>query len=279
MHANWPDATATEACELARRRLFSRSHEPLFIANWDRALFFHYEADPAALQREVPFALDLREGRAYVSVVAFTMRGMRFRFGGRLSEWLCRPIATHEFLNVRTYVKHRGEPGILFLAEWLSSRLCVRLGPNTFGLPYRLGRHEYRHEHENGKMQGCVKDAGSDRSFRYEAELDRKAKFSVCAPGSLDEFLLERYTAFTSQRSKHRFFRVWHSVWLQSPVQAEVRDESLLTGTWAWFKSARLVGANYSPGAGNVSMGWPHGIRAEELQPRRGRLETFFEFP
>src|SRR5262245_45936984 len=54
----------------ARRRLLSRRAEPLFFADWDRALFIHYEVDAAALQRAVPFALDLREGRAYVSLVA-----------------------------------------------------------------------------------------------------------------------------------------------------------------------------------------------------------------
>ncbi len=54
---------------------------------------------------------------AYVSLVAFTMRGLRPRLGGAA---LLKPIATHEFLNVRTYVKHRGERGIYFLADGVS---------------------------------------------------------------------------------------------------------------------------------------------------------------
>jgi uncharacterized protein YqjF (DUF2071 family) len=280
MRASLPEVPVSEAGKRARQRLFSRRHEPLFLANWDRALFIHYEADPAALQRDVPFALDLRAGRAYVSVVAFTMRGMRFRFGGRIGEWLCRPIATHEFLNVRTYVNHHGDAGIYFLTEWLSSPLCVQLGPRTFGLPYRLGRHEYRHEHETGTLRGHVRDAANHLGFRYEANLMPGAAFDVCAPGSLDEFLLDRYTAFTSRRSRHRFFHIWHSAWRQMPATVSVRDDSLLAGTWKWFAGAQQVSANYSPGATDVMMGWPHRIRAEELQPRRrGRLETFFEFP
>jgi uncharacterized protein YqjF (DUF2071 family) len=280
MRASLPEVTTNEPGERARRRLFSRRHEPLFLANWDRAMFVHYEVEAAALQRDVPFALDLREGRAYVSVVAFTMRGMRFSFGGCIGEWLCRPIATHEFLNVRTYVKHHGETGIYFLTEWLSSPLCVQLGPRTFGLPYRLGRHEYRHEHETRTLKGRMQDVASDLSFQYEATLEPDAAFGVCAPGSLDEFLLERYTAFTSRRSRHRFFRIWHSPWLQAQAQVAVRDDGLLAGTWEWFSGARQVSANYSPGAAKVMMGWPHRIRAEDMRPRRcGRLETFFEFP
>src|SRR5437870_3967624 len=108
-------ATGT-ASRLARHRLLSLRGEPLFIADWDRALMIHYEVDRAALQQVVPFEIDLCDGKAFVSTVAFTLRNMRPRFGGRLLAWMVRPIATHHFLNVRTYVRHGGEQGIYFLA-------------------------------------------------------------------------------------------------------------------------------------------------------------------
>ncbi len=63
----------------ALERLRSVAGEPLFIADWERALMIHYEVDPCLLQHEVPFALDLKDGRAVISAVAFTMRGMRPR--------------------------------------------------------------------------------------------------------------------------------------------------------------------------------------------------------
>jgi len=71
-------------------------------------MFLHFEVLTRELQAEVPFALDLYGGEAWVSLVAFTLRDMRFRFGGVLVRWLCRPIATHDFLNVRAYVRHEG---------------------------------------------------------------------------------------------------------------------------------------------------------------------------
>ncbi|HEX8490696.1 MAG TPA: DUF2071 domain-containing protein, partial [Chthoniobacterales bacterium] len=111
----------------ARRRMLQTPGEPLFYANWDHAVMIHYETDPDALQSCVPFELDLRNGRAFVSLVAFTLRRMRPRLGGRIGEWLLKPIATHEFLNVRTYVRANDEPGIFFLVEWLSNRLSVPL--------------------------------------------------------------------------------------------------------------------------------------------------------
>ena len=70
----------------ARRRLLSVRGEPLLLSDWDRALFMHFEVDASALQAELPFTLDLREGKAYVSLVAFTMRRMRPRLGGKIAE-------------------------------------------------------------------------------------------------------------------------------------------------------------------------------------------------
>jgi uncharacterized protein YqjF (DUF2071 family) len=258
-------------------RLLSRSGEPLFIANWDRALFLHYALDPGVLQRVVPLPLDLFDGEAFVSLVAFTMRGFRLRFGGRLGEWLCRPMRTQHFLNVRTYVRHRGEAGILFLTEWLSHPLCVRIGPLTYGLPYRAGRINYLHAHEQGRVVGTVENA-DDRgaSLRYEGELENS--FAPCIVGSRDEFLLERYTAYTVRESAHRLFRIWHEPWLQARVDVTVRDDELIRREWPWFANARMIGANYSPGAPGVWMGRPHQL--DRVHPAgRSVLSAMFKLP
>ncbi len=68
----------------------------LLVGDWDRVLMVH-------------FARDLWRGEACVSFAAFKMRGMRLRCCGRATLCLLAPIATHEFLNVRTYVQHGGQ--------------------------------------------------------------------------------------------------------------------------------------------------------------------------
>lgn len=238
--------------------------EPLLTADWERVLMLHYEVDPTALQPWVPFPLDLHEGRAYVSLVAFTMRDMAPRRGGRWTSWMLRPIATHEFLNVRTYVRsHVGdgpdvEEGIHFLHEWLPSRLAVRLGRPVFGLPYRLGRLRYDHRHEEGELAGCVEDAHSDTCLRYRAPVS--GPFAPCVAGSLTEFLMERYSAFTEWLGWKRRFRIWHPPWPQVEVVPEVLDDSLLRDSCPWFKEAQLRGAHYSPGSPAVWMSRPSRI-------------------
>ena len=244
-----------------RRRLLALPGEPLFLADWERVLFIHFEVDAAALQKVVPFEIDLWEGRALVSLVAFTMRDMHPRQGGRIAAWTFKPIATHPFLNVRTYVKHEAEPGIYFMTEWLPNRLSVLLGPLLYGLPYRLASLTYAHLHEQGRLQGRVKAPVDGGQFVYEARLSPQSPFTPCLTGSMDEFLLERYTAYTARGRTRRFFRIWHPPWPQVPVQISVSDDSILTTVWPWFRGARLLGANYSPGFRDVWMGRPRLVK------------------
>jgi uncharacterized protein YqjF (DUF2071 family) len=192
-------------------------------------------------------------------------------------------MATHELLNLRAYVRHRGEPGIFFLAEWIPNRLSAFLGPRTFGLPYRLGRLNYQHHHERGDLRGCVEIATQGRQdplrLEYHAGLssgDENA-FEPCAAHSLAEFLLERYTAFTQYRSRARFFRVWHTPWRQTPVRVSLLDDTLLRGALPCLHAAKLVAANYSPGVQNVWMGRPHAV--ESCGSRNSVLGGFYEMP
>lgn len=242
----------------ARQRLLSRRGEPLFLAAWERALMIHLEVDADALQRDVPFELDLWNGRAFVSLVAFTMRGMRSRFGGKLAALFLRPIATHDFLNLRTYVCHGNERGIHFLAEWLSNRLAVMIGPSTFGLPYRYGRITYDHDWQEVIVRGRITDAARSVKLAYHAKLIEPRIFTPCVTGSFDEWLMERYTAFNSASGRKRFFRVWHPPWPQCATEVKLDEISLLTRNWSWFQHARLVSANFSPGFDQVWMGRPY---------------------
>ena len=242
----------------AHQRMLLRRGEPLFFADWMRVLMIHFEVDAAALQRGVPYELDLRDGRAFVSLVAFTMENMRPRIGGKIGAWLFKPIATHDFLNVRSYVRHNGEPGIHFLAEWLSNWLAVQLGPRTFGLPYRHGRIRYEHDWHSRELRGRVKDVRTGAAFTHRAVPQADAPFAPCTSNSLDEWLMERYTAFNSAGCSKRFFRVWHPPWPQCRAEIFLENMSLLEQSWPWFRAARLVGGNFSPGLRKVWMGRPH---------------------
>ncbi len=240
----------------ARDQLQSERFEPLLLSDWVDAVFLHYAVKPELLQPFVPFPLDLRDGMAWVSLVAFTMKRMRPRQGGAAGTCLFKPIATHEFLNVRTYVTHKGEPGIHFLAEWLPNRLSVVLGPPVFGLPYRHGRNRYRHDMDTG-FAGEVVDAASGAALRYRAKPPLDGSLHEAEAGSLAEFLLERYNAFTTWCGLKRRFRVWHPAWQHVELDAVVEENALMACTGAWAHEAKFIGAHYAPGYQDVWMGRP----------------------
>ncbi len=105
-------------------------------------------------------------------------------------------------------------------------------------------------------------DAKTAHAFTYNAALTLCPHFRECLPGSLTEWLMERYSAFTKFGKKRRFFRVWHQPWLQVAADVCVTDKSLLDANWPFFGEARLAGANFSPGVTDVWMGRPHGLVA-----------------
>src|SRR6266487_221346 len=120
---------------------------PLFDCSWHRAVFLHFRVAPQYLQPRIPFELDLHDGQAYVSLVAFTLRNMRLHHPHL--KFMTQPLHTHAFLNVRTYVRVGELRGIYFLAEWLNNRLASMLGPILYGLPYRFGKLSYSHQAPN----------------------------------------------------------------------------------------------------------------------------------
>lgn len=204
----------------------------------------HFQIDPRHLQPIIPFDLHTFRGQAYVTLVFFRLDRMRTPTCSWLSRQLLRPISDHRFLNIRTYVKHRGEPGIYFITEYLENRLAVLLGPLTYGLPYRLAK--FKTDSVSTPFGGLTHDS-----------LSTDDDYAVSSPGSLDEFLFERYSAFTQLRGKPHVFRIRHEPWQQRPVDVELKDIQLLENTEPWFPHAKIRCAHQSPGLFDVELSRP----------------------
>jgi len=219
----------------------------------------HFAVDPDQLQVEIPLPLDLLHGRAVVSLVAFRMERMRFVRGSVVTRWLTAPIASHHFLNVRTYVRSAVGPAIFFQTEWLDNRLAVALGPLTFGLPYRSARISYHQDpgaaSSHLELRGEV--TASCGSFVYRA--DTSGSPSVATPGSDDEFLLERYTGTCADRGILRHFQVWHPAWQVRRLRhCEFADTSLIGHSGCpWWRQAEFLGGHECGDLTDVWMGRP----------------------
>lgn len=227
--------------------------------DWMRTLMIHFAVSPHVLQPQVPFELDLHRGRAYVSLVAFRFEHLQPAClpNRPWARTLMRLVSDHPMLNLRTYVRHRGQRGIYFMREWLDNPISRVLGPLLYGLPYRLGQLNYRHDHERGAVQGEVIDRQTRDALRYQATLADPATLTCCKAGSLDHFLMERYIAWTYWRGIARQFEIDHDPWLQTQAKVTLQDTSLLTKTGPWFEEAEYAGSQYVPALTGVGMGPP----------------------
>jgi hypothetical protein len=225
---------------------------PWFRADWRDVLFVHYAIDPARLQPHVPFDLDVFDGQAWVSLVAFTQEHMRPAIGGPLSAAVMRPVARHEFLNLRTYVRAGDRRAILFLAEWIPNRLAMLVGPWLYGLPFRLGTLDYRHRRRDVRADG--------RGLHLSAKA-APGRARTATLGSLDAFLLERYTAFTSRFGRGRSFDIVHAPWSWRRAAVRVEDDNLIRQAAPWFAAAQPACAHESDGTFDVAISGPQSVR------------------
>jgi uncharacterized protein YqjF (DUF2071 family) len=264
--------------DAAQKRLLSVRGDPFLFADWERVLFLHFAIAPELLRPFIlrPVELDLYDGQAYVSLVAVTMRNF-LPVRPLPFAWAFRLITCQQFLNVRTYVRHRGEPGALFLWGWLSKPLPLMLP--TFDLPCTFAAVDYQHAYESAAICGEVNSGA--RQFSYRATIDPQITFEPCSPGSLAEFAMERYSGFFYRGNQARIFRAWHRPWLQTSVNASINENRLLTAKFGWFKEAKLVGANFAPGFKQVSLGRVRLLKKVVGQSRKRShgASAFYEMP
>jgi uncharacterized protein len=161
---------------------------------WEDLLFTHWPVDADALRRLVPDALRLQthEGVAWLGITPFRVGALRLR--GTLP--LPR-VSTFLELNVRTYVTAGGKPGIWFFSLDASSRLAVEAARRTYKLPYFPARISA--ERRDGWIEfdaARVGDRNGGGPHVFSARYRPVGKELHAAPGSLEDFLAERYCLY-----------------------------------------------------------------------------------
>ena len=167
------------------------------------------------------FPLDLRDGAGWVTIIAFDIRSARPPFvPARLGI---------DFLetNVRTYVRLAGgEPAIWFFSLEASSAPAVAAARLAYGLPYWLAR--MARDAEPGVDVYRTIRRGAPGAPGLEVRYRVGPPRGTAAPGSLDEFLIERYVLHVVRRGEVRSVRVRHRPYPLRDVEVVSVEEDLL---------------------------------------------------
>jgi len=190
--------------------------------SWRNLLFIHWPVRAAALRRLVPrqLELDLYDGQAYVSLIPFVITESRPRGLPRLMAM--------QFLetNLRTYVRSAdGGAGIFFFSLDASSLVAVATARLLYGLPYFRAVMSMRTEGARTEYAVRRRSAG-----HAELEVDwvlGEATDQAVA-GTLDHFLIERYSLFVRRGGAIYRGRVLHQPYPLRDVTIEHLSETML---------------------------------------------------
>ncbi len=218
--------------------LYATAHRPwplplgpwIMTQTWNDLLFAHYAVDPVAVRALVPehLAVDLYQGVAWVSVVPFWITNLRPP--GLPSLPL---ISQFPELNVRTYVTYRDgdhleKPGVYFFSLDAGNLSAVWGARMFYRLPYW---------HADMKCEGS--DVIRYRSKRIHGPKAHKgmpefrALYSPVAPvkrarpGSLEEFLSERYCLYSQSRKHLCRAEIHHLPWPLQVARAEIETNTM----------------------------------------------------
>jgi uncharacterized protein YqjF (DUF2071 family) len=218
-------ATMRNATSLTQHRPWPLPPGPWVMAQtWHDLLFAHWPVPMAALRSQIPASLEIDtfDGAAWVAVVPFRMSGVRLR-GTPSVPWL----SAFPELNVRTYVKRDGKPGVWFFSLDAANAVAVKIARRWFNLPY------FRAEMQIQK-HGDWLEYNSVRTHHGASPAELVCKYRPTAPpkspvpGSLEHFLTERYCLYTANASG-RLIRgeIHHAPWALQLAEAEFAKNSM----------------------------------------------------
>jgi uncharacterized protein YqjF (DUF2071 family) len=196
---------------------------------WEDLLFLHWAVDPAVVQPHLPDGLELDtfDGRAWLGVVPFTMAATRFR-------WLPPMPTASRFpeCNLRTYVRCGDRAGVWFFSLDAHSRLAVEGARLGFGLPYFVAEMASRRDGDRIVYRSRRTDRRAPPA-EFVASWRPVGQPRQAAAGSLEQFLVERYSLFALRRGRLLRGDVAHEPWqlCEAELELERCDMARLLGT------------------------------------------------
>ena len=171
-----------------------------YYQEWNNALFLHWIIPFDILRKCVPESLNLDtfDGKAYVSLVAFTMQKIRPRNLPSVSF-----VSDFDEINLRTYIDNDNKKGVYFLSIEAGKLLSTFIAKALSGLPY---------EKSNIKRSNKIYTSINNNKGFYldtEFEVNQKIKNKT----ALDKWLTERYCLYLNEGNDIFRYDIHHKEW------------------------------------------------------------------
>ncbi|NUN48620.1 MAG: DUF2071 domain-containing protein [Candidatus Brocadiae bacterium] len=193
--------------------------------SWLDLVFLHWRIPAVALRSRIPAPLEIDEhdGSAWIGVVPFRMEGIRLR--------ALPPIpGTTAFLelNVRTYVRHEGKPGVWFFSLDAGNAVMAAVARKWFGLPYHAAEMSMRGSGDGG-FTFASRRVGAGGPAEFRAAWRPAGEAFQGKSGTLEHFLAERYCLYApSPRGGLVRGEIHHGAWPLRPAEVDIAVNSML---------------------------------------------------
>jgi len=222
---------------------------PIMKQQWQELAYVHWQYDPSVVQALLPKGLevDTFDGSAWVGLIPFSMRNISFPGTPAIPY-----LGSFPEVNVRTYVKKDGIPGVWFFSLDVSRFLPALVARASYFLPYCWGSAS--HVVNSDSLVTTVKRRWPSRaSTRIQISIGERIE----SPDELAVFLSARWGLYSKGfGSKIRYAPVDHETWILHTATLESLTDTLVVaaGLPAPTGDAHVM---YSPGV-SVRIGLPH---------------------
>ena len=211
-----------------------QTSRPFLTAEWRHLGLVTWKVDSALLAPELPpgCELDLRDGHAFVSLVAFDFLDTRVK-GVRWPGHVNFPE-----INLRFYVRHDGQRGVCFVRELVPKRLIAWIARGIYNEPYVSTAMRSKVSHDASRIESLHR-------FRFAGKL-HEARFrglreTIVPPEDSNEhFFKEHSWGFGRSRGGTlRRYRVDHPVWAihrEATAELDVDFAAVYGEKWGFLR-------------------------------------------
>jgi uncharacterized protein YqjF (DUF2071 family) len=197
----------------------------IMTQSWHDLLFAHWPVDPEMLRSKVPsqLALDLFEGQAWLGVVPFRMTNVAPR-GVPPLPW----ISAFPELNVRTYVRVDGKPGVYFFSLDAANPVAVGVARALAHLPYFSASMSVEEREGEIHYKSRRRSKGKQPPARLVTRYRPTGSPHAPTDGSLEHFLTERYCLYTVDRALRAYrLDIHHPPWPLQAAEADISENTM----------------------------------------------------